>query len=94
MYLLDISYVAPIETIEKLQDDHVSWLKQGRANGLFLAWGRKVPRTGGLVFAVGTREEVEAEAQRDPFVSSGAARVAVIEFAPSYAGEGLEGLNL
>ena len=67
--------------------------REGRGERRFVAWGRKVPRTGGMVFAVGTRDEIEAEAQRDPFVANGAATVNVIEFDAKFAGEGLEALQ-
>lgn len=93
MFILDITYTAPIEVIDGLLADHIAWLEQGRADGMFMAWGRKVPRDGGLVYATGARETVEAAAQRDPFVANGAASVRVIEFVPSYADAGLEGLS-
>ena len=93
MFILDITYTAPLERMDQLLPDHIAWLESGRDAGRFMAWGRKVPRTGGMVFAAGTREEVEAEAQRDPFVANGAATVRVIEFAPSFAGEGLKALS-
>lgn len=93
MFILDITYTAPIERMDELLPDHIAWLEKGRDEGRFVAWGRKVPRTGGMVFAVGTREEVEAEAQRDPFVANGAATVNVIEFDAKFAGEGLEALQ-
>ncbi len=93
MFILDITYIAPLERMDELLPDHVAWLEKGRDAGRFVAWGRKVPRTGGMVFATGSRAEVEAEAQRDPFVASGAATVIVTEFEAKFAGEGLEALG-
>lgn len=93
MFILDITYTAPLERMDELLPDHIAWLEGGRDAGRFMAWGRKVPRTGGLVFATGPRDEIEAEAQRDPFVANGAATVRVIEFVASFAGEGLEALS-
>jgi len=93
MFILDITYTAPIERMDELLPDHIAWLETNREAGRFVAGGRKVPRTGGMVFAVGTREEIEAEAQRDPFVANGAATVNVIEFDAKFAGEGLEALQ-
>ncbi|MDR7101412.1 YciI family protein [Croceicoccus sp. BE223] len=90
MFILDITYVAPVERIDELMDEHVAWLKQGHAAGSFVAWGRKVPRTGGIVLAIGGRAEVEAVAAADPFVTSGAVTVNVIEMAPSFVADGLE----
>ncbi|ARU16341.1 YciI family protein [Croceicoccus marinus] len=93
MFILDITYTAPTERMDELLPDHVAWLEKGRDAGRFVAWGRKVPRTGGMVFAVGVRVEIEAEAQRDPFVANGAASVTVIEFDAKFAAEGLEALR-
>lgn len=93
MFILDITYTAPTERMDELLPDHIVWLEKGRDEGRFVAWGRKVPRTGGMVFAVGSRDEIEAEAQRDPFVANGAATVNVIEFDAKFAGEGLEALQ-
>jgi len=93
MFILDITYIAPVDRIDELMPAHVAWLKQGRAAGSFLAWGRKVPRTGGIVLAVGGRAEVEAVAAADPFVTRGAAKVNLIEMAPSFVEDGLELLN-
>ena len=93
MFILDITYTAPLERMDELLPDHIAWLEKGRDAGRFVAWGRKVPRTGGMVFATGSREEIEAEAQRDPFVANGAATVTVTEFQAAFAGEGLEALK-
>ena len=93
MFILDITYTAPTERMDELLPDHLAWLEKGRDAGRFVAWGRKVPRTGGMVFAVGMRDEIEAEAQRDPFVANGAASVTVIEFDAKFAAEGLEALR-
>ena len=93
MFILSLTYTAPLDRIDRLMPDHVAWLKQGHATGAFLAWGRKVPRTGGIILAIGGREQVEAVAQTDPFVRNGAATVEVIEFTPSFVADGLEALD-
>ena len=93
MFIISLTYTAPLAEIDRLMGAHVAWLQDGHAAGSFLAWGRKVPRTGGIILAVGGRKEVEAIAQTDPFVTSGAAEAEVIEFAPSFVAEGLEALS-
>jgi uncharacterized protein YciI len=46
--------------------------------------GRKIPRDGGMILAVGNdRDEIEAIANEDPFVQRGLAEVRVIEFRAS-----------
>ena len=93
IFVISLTYTAPLEELDRLMGEHVAWLKQGHAAGSFLAWGRKVPRTGGIILAIGGREQVERVAQSDPFVVNGAAEVEVIEFAPSFVAEGLGALD-
>jgi len=48
---------------------------------LFVASGRKIPRDGGVILAVGKgRDEIEHIAREDPFVAQGLADVRAIEF--------------
>ncbi|MCJ2186621.1 YciI family protein [Novosphingobium beihaiensis] len=94
LFILSLRYTAPIEVVDALLPDHAAWLKANHAEGRFLAWGRKVPRDGGIILARGeSREAVAALAATDPFVAGGAAEVEVIEWSPTFAGEGLEGLT-
>lgn len=93
MFILSLRYTAPLDEVDAHMEAHVAWLKQGHAAGSFLAWGRKVPREGGIILAVGGRAEVEAVAATDPFVIAGVAEVELIEFRPSFVAEGLEALN-
>ena len=94
MFILSLRYVRPLAEIDALLAAHVEWLKANHAAGHFLAWGRKVPREGGVIFArAADRAQVEAIAAGDPFVKGGVAEVEVIEFAPSFAAPGLEVLT-
>ncbi|MEE1877008.1 YciI family protein [Altererythrobacter litoralis] len=94
MFILSLSYVAPLEEVDALLEAHIAWLKQNHAEGRFQAWGRKIPRTGGMIFAtVGGREEAEALAASDPFIIGGVATVEVTEFRATFAGAGLEALG-
>ena len=93
MFILSLTYVAPMEEVEALLEDHIAWIKANHATGRFLAWGRKVPRTGGMIFAEAeNRKEAEAVALADPFVVGGVATVEVTEFVATYADDGLEAL--
>jgi uncharacterized protein YciI len=74
--------------------DHVEWLRKGYADGLFIASGRRVPRTGGVILArSGDEPALRASLARDPFVIHGAARVDVVEFAASMTAPGAEVLK-
>ncbi|MGG8408773.1 YciI family protein [Streptomyces sp. 12297] len=81
MFVMELTYTAPIEAVEEVLDDHIAWLDRYYAAGVFLASGRKVPRDGGVILAAGTsREEVERIADEDPFTVAGVCTYRVTEF--------------
>jgi uncharacterized protein YciI len=93
-FLILLSYTAPLAEVDALMEPHVGWLREQHRAGHFVAWGRKLPREGGVILARGnSREEIEAIAAADPFVTGGVARAEVIEWTPSFAAEGFEGLK-
>ncbi len=52
--------------------------------GVFLASGRQVPRTGGVILAVApSRADLETVMQHDPFIAEKLARYEIIEFRTS-----------
>jgi uncharacterized protein YciI len=93
-FIISIRYIAPIEQVDALMGPHVKWLREQHRAGNFHAWGRKVPREGGIIVASGgSHAEVEALAAQDPFVTGGVAEAEVIEWSPSFAADGFEGLK-
>ncbi len=93
MFILSLVYKVPVEEVDKHLEAHVTWLREGYRSGLFLASGRKVPRTGGVIFAAGPRADVEAMARLDPFAVYGVADYDIIEVNFTMTAEGLEGLK-
>jgi uncharacterized protein YciI len=92
-FIILIRYTAPVGEVDALLDPHVEWLRAQHAAGHFIAWGRKIPRDGGLILAHGaSRAEVEALAAMDPFVTGGVATAEVIEWAAGFVAPGFEGL--
>lgn len=62
--------------------------------GVFLASGRRVPRTGGVILArAESREALDTLLECDPFAQAGAARYEVVEFIPSMTCSELEFLK-
>jgi uncharacterized protein YciI len=90
--LILLRYIVPLDEIDRLMSAHVAWLEKGYAEGIFLAAGRQVPRTGGVILARGHKTEVEVLAATDPFVTDGAAEAEVIEFIASLAASGFSAL--
>ncbi|WP_292897058.1 MULTISPECIES: YciI family protein [unclassified Nitratireductor] len=93
MFVVSLRYVVPVEQVEPHMEGHMAWLEEHYASGMFMASGRKVPRTGGVILARGERERIEACVAQDPFVANGLAEAEIIECAISRAIEGLDALK-
>ncbi|MEV0171592.1 YciI family protein [Streptomyces sp. NPDC050803] len=82
MFVLELTYTAPLDAVDALLPAHVSWLDQQYEKGYFLASGRKNPRDGGVILAVAKdRAEIERVTTGDPFVTAGVCAYRVTEFA-------------
>lgn len=56
--------------VASLQEGHVNWLKTYFAAGIFVAAGRKIPRTGGVILTSSVqRDELERILAEDPFTA-------------------------
>ena len=63
---------------------HMAFLNKHYAEGRFLISGRKIPRDGGIILALGkSRDEIETLMREDPFCKHGLAEFRVIEFRAS-----------
>ncbi|MBW5487056.1 YciI family protein [Streptomyces bambusae] len=81
MFVMELTYTAPIEAVEEQMDAHIAWLDGYYASGVFLASGRKVPRDGGIILAGGvSRAEIERIAEEDPFTVAGVCGYRITEF--------------
>lgn len=84
MFIIELTYKADLAQIDAQMPAHMRFLKKYYASGHFLVSGRKIPRDGGVIVAVGdSREEIESIAREDPFCSRGLADYRVIEFRAS-----------
>ena len=92
MLILSLTYIAPLDQVDRHIEAHMEWVKAGYDSGMFLASGRKDPRTGGVILARGERNAVEAYVATDPFAVAGVATYDVTEVALSRTAPGLEGL--
>lgn len=81
MFVLELTYTAPVERVDALLQDHVTWLDTQYAAGVFIASGRKNPRDGGVILAVGDdRELIEKIIAEDPFTVQGVCAYRITEF--------------
>jgi uncharacterized protein YciI len=84
MFVIELSYKADLAEIDARMAAHVMFLKKYYASGNFLVSGRKVPRDGGIILAVGeNRRQIEAIIEEDPFFEHGLADFRIIEFRAS-----------
>lgn len=84
MFVVELIYKADLAAIDARMASHVKFLKKYYASGHFLVSGRKIPRDGGIIVAVGkSRDEIEAIVREDPFCKEGLAEVRIIEFRAS-----------
>jgi uncharacterized protein YciI len=84
MFIIELTYKAPLAEIDAAMKPHMAFLRKHYDAGTFLVSGRKVPRDGGIILALGkSREAVEAIMREDPFCARGLAEFRVIEFRAS-----------
>ncbi|MBG6245948.1 hypothetical protein CS369_16400 [Candidatus Symbiopectobacterium sp. 'North America'] len=95
VYVVVLTYVRPLEAIDEQIPAHVEWLKQGYADGVFLASGRRIPRTGGVILAKSdSLEQLQVRLNQDPFQKLGLAHADIIPFDASMTAPALQGLQL
>lgn len=81
MFVIELLYKADLAEIDVHMKAHVAFLKKHYDAGRFLVSGRKVPRDGGIILALGeSREQIEAIMREDPFIANDLADFRVIEF--------------
>jgi uncharacterized protein YciI len=84
MFVINLRYVAPLADLDAQMANHVKFLQKQYKENTFIASGRLVPRTGGIILARGkSKEAIEALMRTDPFVHQGLAEVTVTEFLTS-----------
>lgn len=84
MFVIELTYKADLSEIDAHMKAHVAFLNKYYAAGNFVVSGRKIPRDGGIILAVGgSREEMERIVKEDPFHRHGLADFRIIEFRAS-----------
>lgn len=84
MFVIELVYKVDLVQIDACMTEHVAFLNKYYASGHFVVSGRKVPRDGGIIIAVGKdRQQIEAIVKEDPFYERGLADFRIIEFRAS-----------
>ena len=84
MFIISLNYIVPLEELDRHMKDHVVFLKKYYSKNIFVASGRKVPRTGGIILALAdSKDEIERIIQEDPFHIHNLAEFTITEFLTS-----------
>ena len=84
MFIINLNYIVPLKELDTHMTDHVKYLHKYYKLNKFIASGRKVPRTGGIILALaGSLDEVNRIISEDPFYTHKLAEFTVIEFLTS-----------
>ncbi|MFF8387003.1 YciI family protein [Streptomyces kanasensis] len=91
MFIMELTYTAPIERVEEHLAAHVAWLDGLYEEGVVIASGRKDPRDGGVLVAAGIdRARAERIAAADPFTTAGVCAYRITEFIATKTAPALE----
>ncbi|MGX9523012.1 YciI family protein [Vibrio mediterranei] len=86
MFIVSITYISEMSQIDKYLDAHIEYLDRNYERGVFIASGRKVPRSGGIILArARNRSELEEILNDDPFKIHNLADYELTEFVPTKA---------
>jgi len=85
MFVVNLTYIKPLEEIGRHLEAHREFLVRQYADGVFLASGPKNPRDGGVILASGkvSRSELDTILNLDPFRQYELATYDVTEFTPA-----------
>jgi uncharacterized protein YciI len=84
MFIIDLQYIVPLEELDEHMAGHVKFLQKYYKKGLFVASGRKVPRTGGIILTVAKDEAaVNKIMKEDPFTKHELAEYTLTHFLTS-----------
>ena len=84
MFIIHIEYLVGLTEIEHYLQAHRDFLELHYQTGQLLASGPLIPRTGGIMIAMGRdRDQIEALCQADPLTQAGVARYEIHQFSPT-----------
>jgi uncharacterized protein YciI len=84
MFVISLHYIVPLEELDKHMTAHVKYLQKYYKQNVFVASGRKVPRTGGIILALApSKEEIQQIIEEDPFYIHRLAEFTITEFLTS-----------
>ena len=84
LFVVLMHYSQPLEAVDRVRAEHIRHVTEWAERGIFRAWARRNPPTGGvLVAAAPDRAALERVVAEDPYVKAGLARPEIVEFNPA-----------
>ncbi len=94
MFIISLTYICDLKEIDKLLPKHVEYLEAQYKEGNFIASGRKIPRTGGIILSKLTNlENLKKILEKDPFKINNLTEYEIQEFIPSMTSRQFENLK-
>ncbi|WP_303316415.1 YciI family protein [Flavivirga abyssicola] len=91
MFIINLTYKTELEKVDQHLNEHIEFLNEQYELRNFIASGRKIPRTGGIILSkVENKSELEKIIEKDPFKINELADYQLIEFIPSKTCEELK----
>ena len=91
MFVIELIYKVDLPRIDAQMAAHVAFLKKHYTAGNFLVSGRKIPRDGGIILAVGkSRQQIEAIVAADPFIEHDLADFRISDFRASQRADDIQ----
>ena len=83
-FVVLVHYTAALPAVDAVRPAHFEHLERYAREGVFRAWARRDPPTGGVLVAVASdRTALEAILADDPYVRAGVARTEIVPFNPA-----------
>lgn len=91
MFIVLLKFSSNKDRAGEFKDGHVSWLKRGFDDGVFLLGGRLQPDLGGGILAHNVSlPDLQKRVEADPFVAQDVVRAEILEMTPALADERLK----
>lgn len=86
MYIVDLTYIKPLQEVDRYLAAHIEWLNEHFECKNFIAAGPKNPRTGGIILtATMSKAHLECILSDDPFQKVAKYTITDVNFSRTHA---------
>lgn len=90
MLIIELTYTKSLNIVDQYLQDHRAFLITWYKKEIFIASGPKVGRSGGIILAKGSIEEIQNVIKSDPFFIHDVATYNIIQFEPNRYSQSFE----